>query len=514
MKLPEVNRKKSYRLKEVFVLEKVTLQAEYGLYINGEWRKASDGKTFAAYSPADNSFLAKCAEATRKDVDTAFQAAQKAFETWKKTTPAERAVLLNKLADVIDANKEHLAMVESMDNGKPIRETLNVDIPLAAQHFRYFAGAILAEEGSATMLNGQQLSLVLHEPLGVVGQIIPWNFPFLMGAWKLAPVLAAGDCTVLKPSKEAGLTLLEFARLADGILPPGVFNIITGAGSKAGQYILEHPGFAKLAFTGSTEVGRSVALAAAEKLIPATLELGGKSANIIFDDCRFDQALDGAQLGILFNQGQVCCAGSRIFVQDTIYDRFVPALVDAFKKVKVGMPWEDDTQMGAQINEGQKQKILGYVQIAKDEGAEILCGGEGYADGPLSQGAFVKPTLIGNVTNDMRVAREEIFGPVAVILKFHSEDEVIRLANDSEYGLGGAVWSRDINKALRVARAVETGRMWVNTYNQIPEGAPFGGYKQSGIGRETHKMILDHYTQVKNIMINLSEAPSGFYPQK
>jgi aldehyde dehydrogenase (NAD+) len=498
----------------MFIVEKVQLQAEYGLYINGEWRKASDGKTFASYCPADNSYLADCAEATREDVDTAVKAAQKAFESWKKTTPAQRAALLNKLADVIDANKKYLAMVESMDNGKPIRETLNVDIPMAAQHFRYFAGAILAEEGSATVLNEQQLSIILREPLGVVGQIIPWNFPFLMGAWKLAPVLAAGDCTVLKPSKEASLTLLEFAKLTNGILPPGVFNVVTGAGSRAGQYILEHPGFAKLAFTGSTEVGRSVALAAAEKIIPATLELGGKSANIFFDDCNFEQALDGAQLGILFNQGQVCCAGSRIFVQDTLYDRFVPALIDAFNKVKVGMPWDEDTQMGAQINEAQTKKILGYIELAKQEGATILCGGEGYADGPLSKGAYVKPTLIGNATNDMRVSREEIFGPVAVVIKFHSEDEVIRMANDSDYGLGGAVWTRDINKALRVARAVQTGRMWVNTYNQIPEGAPFGGYKQSGIGRETHKMILDHYTQVKNIMINLSEAPSGFYPQK
>ena len=358
--------------------------------------------------------------------------------------------MLNKIADVIDANKEHLAMVESMDNGKPIRETLNVDIPLSAQHFRYFAGCILAEEGSASVLDDQFLSLILREPIGVVGQIIPWNFPFLMAAWKLAPVLAAGDCTVLKPSKEAGLSLLELARLTQDILPPGVLNVITGAGSKTGQYLLEHPCFSKLAFTGSTEVGRDVGLAAADKLIPATLELGGKSANIYFDDCNFEQAVDGAQLGILFNQGQVCCAGSRIFVQDTFYDKFVPALVEAFNKVKIGMP----------------------------------------------------------------IAQEEIFGPVAVVIKFHDEAEVIRMANQSLYGLGGAVWTKDITRAIRIARAVQTGRMWVNTYNQIPEGAPFGGYKMSGIGRETHKMILNHYTQVKNIMINLNDAPSGFYPGK
>lgn len=495
-------------------MEKVKLQESYGLYINGEWREASNGDTYTATSPADGSVLAVCAQATREDVDDAVKAAWEAFKTWKKTTPAQRAAILNKIADIIDANKEHLAMVESMDNGKPIRETMNVDIPMSAQHFRYFAGCIMAEEGTASVLNEQFLSLVLREPLGVVGQIIPWNFPFLMAAWKLAPVLAAGDCTVLKPSKEASLSILEFVRLIEGVLPAGVLNVITGAGSKSGQYILEHPGFSKLAFTGSTEVGRDVGLAAANRIIPSTLELGGKSANIYFDDCDFEQAIDGAQLGILFNQGQVCCAGSRIFVQDTIYDKFVPALVKAFENVKVGLPWNEDTQMGAQINEAQVKKILGYVDIAKEEGATIACGGVRADEGELAKGCFLKPTLITNVTNDMRVAQEEIFGPVAVVIKFHDEDEVVAMANDSEYGLGGAVWTKDINRAIRVARNIETGRMWVNTYNQIPEHAPFGGYKTSGIGRETHKMILDHYTQVKNIMINLSYAPSGFYPNK
>ena len=422
-------------------MEKVKLQAQYGLYINGEWRNASDGATYNAESPADGSHLAICAQGTREDVEAASAAAWEAFKTWKKTTPAQRAALLNKIADIIDANKEHLAMVESMDNGKPIRETMNVDIPMAAEHFRYFAGCILAEEGQASVLNEQFLSIILREPIGVVGQIIPWNFPFLMAAWKLAPVLAAGDCTVLKPSKEASLSILEFARLIDGVLPAGVFNVITGAGSKTGQYMLEHKNFAKLAFTGSTEVGRNVGLAAAERIIPATLELGGKSANIYFDDCDFDQAIDGAQLGILFNQGQVCCAGSRIFVQDTIYDKFVPALVKAFNKVKVGLPWNYDTQMGSQINETQIKKILSYVEIAKQEGATIACGGERFTEGELAKGAFMKPTLITNLTNDMRVAQEEIFGPVAVVIKFHDEDEVVAMANDSEYCLGGAVWT-------------------------------------------------------------------------
>lgn len=405
-------------------------------------------------------------------------------------------------------------MVETLDNGKPIRETMAIDIPYSAEHFRYFAGAVLAEEGTASMLDGNTMSLILREPIGVVGQIVPWNFPFLMAAWKLAPVLASGCCTVFKPSSTTSLSVLEFARLIQDVLPAGVFNVITGSGSGVGNLMLKHKGFRKLAFTGSTEVGRDVALAAAEKLIPSTLELGGKSANIFFDDCKWDMALDGLQLGILFNQGQVCCAGSRVFVQEGIYDKFVEAAVKAFNHVKVGLPWEQDTQMGSQINEGQLKKILSYIDIAKSEGATIACGGERCTEGELAKGAFMKPTLITNVTNDMRVAQEEIFGPVACVIKFKTEDEVIVMANDSKYGLGGAVWTRDINRAIRVSRAIETGRMWVNTYNAIPAGAPFGGYKQSGIGRETHKVILEHYTQMKNIMINLSEAPSGFYPEK
>lgn len=490
------------------------LQKKYGLFINGKWQDASDKDTYAAHSPANGALLAECAQASAEDVDLAVKSAWQAFKTWKKTTPAQRAAKLNKIADIIDANLEHLAQIESADNGKPIRETRNVDIPLAAQHFRYFAGCILAEEGQATVLNEQLLSINLREPIGVVGQIIPWNFPFLMAAWKLAPVLAAGDCTVIKPSKEASLSILEFTRLIEGVLPAGVLNVITGAGSKSGQYMLEHGGFAKLAFTGSTEIGRDVGIAAAKKIIPSTLELGGKSANIFFDDCDFEQAIDGAQLGILFNQGQVCCAGSRIFVQDTIYDKFVTALAKAFTQVKVGIPWDEDTQMGAQINEAQAKKIMDYIELGKSEGATVAAGGARVTEGAMSDGAFVAPTLLTNVTNDMRIAREEIFGPVAVVIKFHSEDEVIAMANDSEYGLGGAVWTKDIAKALRVARSVETGRMWVNTYNQIPEHSPFGGYKTSGIGRETHKIILEHYTQLKNIMINLSYAPSGFYPTK
>ena len=493
---------------------KANLDARYDLYINGQWVPASDGKVFTAYNPATGEKLAECAEATKEDVDAAVKAAWAAFPAWRDMGIAERAGILEKIADIIDENAELLATIESMDNGKPIRETMAIDVPYSSDHFRYFAGAIRVEEGKASVLDGNMMSLILREPIGVVGQIVPWNFPFLMAAWKLAPALAAGNCIVFKPSSTTSLSVLTLVKLIGHLLPPGVLNVVTGGGSRSGQYMLDHPGFRKLAFTGSTEVGLDVAKAAADKLIPATLELGGKSANIYFDDCKWDMAIDGLQLGILFNQGQVCCAGSRVFVQEGIYDKFVEAAVKAFNSVNVGDPLDPNTQMGAQVDQGQLRKIMSYVNLAKEEGATIACGGEPYTDGACANGSFMKPTLIVNATNDMRVAQEEIFGPVAVVIKFKTEEEDIAMANDSVYGLGGAVWTRDINRAIRVARGVETGRMWVNTYNQIPSGAPFGGYKQSGIGRETHKVILEHYTQQKNIMINLNETPSGFYPEK
>ena len=493
---------------------KPRLQDTYGLLINNEWVPASDGGTFKTYNPANGDYLATCAEATLDDVNKAVEVATEAFETWKKTSVIERANYLLAIADAIDAHKEHFAQVETFDNGKPIRETMNVDVPLASDHFRYFAGAIRAEEGSAEMLDEKTLAMILREPIGVVGQIVPWNFPFLMAAWKLAPALAAGCTVVLKPSSYTSLSVLELGNILKEILPPGVVNIVTGKGSRSGQYILDHKGFNKLAFTGSTEVGQNVYEAASKHLIPATLELGGKSANIFFEDAKWEMALDGAMLGILFNQGQVCCAGSRIFVQDTIYDQFVKELVKLFDKVKVGLPWEADTQLGSLIYEEQVEKVLGYVDIAKAEGARVVAGGVRETANGLDKCCFVRPTLIVDVTNDMRVAREEIFGPVAVVIKFSSEDEVVKMANDSEYGLGGGVWTRDINRAIRVARSIETGRMWVNTYNSIPAGAPFGGVKQSGIGRETHKVMLEHYTQMKSIIVNLSEEPSGFYDLK
>mgnify|MGYP003584486647 FL=1 len=489
----------------------LNLKETYGLLINNEWVPASDGTLFEAHNPANGELLAKCAEATKEDVDRAVDAATEAFKTWKHTSKIERANYLLAIADAIDAHLEHFAQVETLDNGKPIRETRGLDIPFASDHFRYFAGVLRAEEGSATMLDDNTMALIVHDPIGVVGQVVPWNFPFLMAAWKLAPALASGCTVVIKPSSHTSLSLLELGDVLKDILPPGVVNIVTGKGSQSGQFILDHPGFSKLAFTGSTEVGLDVYKAASQRLIPATLELGGKSANIFFEDANWEQALDGAMLGILFNQGQVCCAGSRIFVQDTIYDKFVAELSTLFNNVKVGLPWNDDTQLGSAIYEGQVRKVLEYVEIAKQEGATIAAGGVRVTEDGLDKGCFVRPTLITNVTNDMRVAREEIFGPVAVVIKFHSEEEVIEMANDSQYGLGGGVFTQNINRAIRVARAVETGRMWVNTYNSIPAGAPFGGVKQSGIGRETHKVMLEHYTQMKSIIINLNDQPSGLY---
>lgn len=482
-------------------------QSEYQLLINGEWKEGAKGERIESYNPATGEKLATIAVAEREDVNEAVESAWAAFDEWSQTSPQERSALLLKIADRLEEEAERFATLETLDNGKPIRETMNIDVPASIDHFRYFAGVIRGESDEADLIDKDSLSIILSEPIGVVGQIIPWNFPLLMGAWKIAPALAAGNCIVIKPSRDTSITLLELGRILNEVLPKGVVSVLTGGGSTTGEYILQHEGFSKFAFTGSTEVGYNVARAAADKLIPATLELGGKSANIVFEDAQMDKALDGAMMAILFNQGQVCSAGSRLFIQRSIYDEFTQKLKEKFESVKVGDPLDPNTQMGAQINEKQLKQILGYVDIAKEEGAKVLTGGERAS----SEGCFLRPTAIVDVEPGMRIEKEEVFGPVVAIVPFDDEEEVIKYANDSEYGLGGAVWTRDINRALRVARKVRTGRMWVNCYNELPAHAPFGGYKKSGIGRETHKMILDAYTQKKNIFISMKESVSGLY---
>lgn len=485
-------------------------EEHYKLLINGEWTNGTEGNTMTSYNPSNGEALATFIDATDDDVDAAVEAAKAAFMTWGKTTAQERAALLWKIADKLEEKIDTFAMMESLDNGKPYRETSAADIPLAVDHFRYFSGAIRAEEGTANAMDENTLSIIIREPIGVVGQIIPWNFPFLMAAWKIAPALAAGDTVVIHPSSSTSLSLIEFGKILTDVLPAGVVNIITGKGSKSGEYMQHHKGFNKLAFTGSTEIGRKIGISAAENLIPATLELGGKSANIFFEDMNEDRALEGAQMGILFNQGEVCSAGSRIFVQESVYDRFVPALIKEFEKVSVGLPWEEDVQMGALTSQSQVDKVLEYIEIGKKEGAKLLTGGSRITEGDLGSGYFVQPTLL-EATNNMRVAQEEIFGPVAAVIKFKDESDLIEMANDSIYGLGGGIWTQDINKAIRVSRNIETGRMWVNCYNDFPAGSPFGGYKQSGIGRETHKMILDAYSQTKNIHISTVEGRNGMF---
>lgn len=488
------------------------IDEEYQLLINGTWTNGSGSgdERLTSYNPATGEELAKFVDATNEDVDRAVEAAQEAFKSWGRTDVKKRSAILLEIADRIEAEADRFAQIETLDNGKSIRETSGADIPLAIDHFRYFAGVIRSEEDKVKMLTDQTMSMILREPIGVVAQIVPWNFPFLMAAWKIAPALAAGNTIVFSPSSSTSLSVLELAKILNDVLPKGVFNLITGRGSKSGDYLQHHKGIDKIAFTGSTSVGRQIGISAAENLIPSTLELGGKSANIFFDDCDIDRAVEGVQLGILFNQGQVCSAGSRIFVQESFYDKFMEKVLKAFEEVNVGNPIEKDTQMGSQINENQIATIEKYVEIGKEEGAKVLTGGSRYSEGPLSKGAFFQPTLL-ETTNDMRVAQEEIFGPVGTVIKFKDADDVIQMANDNEYGLAGGVWTRDMNTAFKVAREIRTGRIWVNTYTSFEAGAPFGGYKNSGIGRETHKMILDAYTQSKNIYINLSEDGAGLY---
>ncbi|MBW4818402.1 aldehyde dehydrogenase family protein [Rhodococcus qingshengii] len=483
----------------------------YGLFIDNQWVDGESGDTIESVNPATGEFLTRIPNATAADVDRAVQAANRAFGTWRTTTASERANALLKIADLLEADAERFAVLETLDVGKPIREITAIDVPLAIDHFRYFAGVIRSHSDEAVMLDDQTLSIVLSEPIGVVGQVIPWNFPLLMAAWKIAPAIAAGNTLVIKPSEMTPITILELAKIFAQVLPPGVVNIVTGTGVSAGQPLLEHPLVRKLAFTGSTRVGEVVASVAASKIIPATLELGGKSANIVFPDANWDKAVEGAALAILWNQGQVCESGARLFVHESIYERFLGELKEKFEAARVGDPLSPETQIGSQISKTQVDRVLGYIDLAKEEGARILTGGGRLNGENYDGGFFVEPTIIVDVRNDMRVASEEIFGPVLCVIPFKDEAEVIALANDSEYGLAGAVWTQDINRALRVSRAVETGRMWVNTYHDIPAHAPFGGYKKSGLGRETHKSMLDAYTQKKNIYVSLDEAPLGVF---
>ena len=486
-------------------------QAAYQLYIGGEWTDSHTGRTMDSLNPATGETLTTIPLADARDIDAAVQAAERAFPVWRKTTAVERQDALLKIADLMEAQKDKFARLEAMETGKPLRETTNIDVPLAIDHFRYFAGVIRAHSDEAVMIDENTMSLVFSEPLGVVGQVIPWNYPLMMAAWKIAPAIASGNTVVIKPSEMTSMTLLELTKIFNDVLPAGVVNVVTGIGPEAGQSLLDHPQIVKLAFTGSTGIGYNVAKAAAEKLIPATLELGGKSANIVFPDANWPKALEGAALSILLNQGQVCESGARLFVHQDIYEQFIGELKTKFEGVNVGDPMDLATQMGSQISEAQMNRILGYIDIALEEGATVLTGGKRLVKPGLENGFYIEPTIITHATNAMKVAQEEIFGPVVVVIPFSDEDEVIAMANQSDYGLAGAVWTQDINRALRVSRAVETGRMWVNTYHEMPAHTPFGGYKKSGIGRETHKSMLEAYTQKKNIFISLSEAPHGLF---
>ncbi|OFN20411.1 aldehyde dehydrogenase family protein [Staphylococcus sp. HMSC055C03] len=487
------------------------IQDSYDLFINGEFVSSESGETIDVSNPATGEVITKVAKASEKDVDKAVQAAQAAFDSWSKTPKAERVKLLREIGDKLLEQKDRFAVIETLNNGKPIRETSTIDIPLSARHYEYFASVIDTDEGTVNDMSEDVMSIVRHEPIGVVGAVVAWNFPMLLSAWKLAPALAAGNTVVIQPSSSTPVSLIELAKIFQEVLPNGVVNILTGKGSESGNAIFNHEGVDKLSFTGSTEVGYQVADAAVKRLVPATLELGGKSANIILDDANLDVAVEGIQLGILFNQGEVCSAGSRLLVQEDIYDKLMDRLKDAFSRIKVGDPLDENIQMGSQTGEAQLEKIQNYVDYAKESGAEILVGGNRLTDGELSKGYFFEPTIIAVENNKNKLAQEEIFGPVLTVIKVKDEDEAIQIANDSEYGLAGGVFSENINRALKVAREVRTGRIWVNTYNQVPEGAPFGGYKKSGIGRETYKAAIQNYQQVKNIYIDTSNQTKGLY---
>lgn len=488
------------------------IDEKYGLFINGDFQASESGDTLTVTNPANGEDLAEVAKASKSDVDKAVQAAHNAFDDWSKISKEERADYLLEISRRIHEKAEHFATVESLQNGKPYRETSTIDVPLAASHFKYFASVLTTDEGTVNQIDDNTMSLVVNEPIGVVGAVVAWNFPLLLASWKLAPALAAGNTVVIQPSSSTPLSLIELAKIFQEVLPKGVVNILTGKGSESGDAIFNHEGVNKLSFTGSTDVGYGVAKAGAERIVPTTLELGGKSANIIFDDANLDQVVEGAQLGILFNQGEVCSAGSRLLVQSSIYDTVMPKLKEAFENIKVGDPFDEDVKMSAQTGPEQLEKIESYVKLAEEDGsANILTGGHRITDNGRDKGYFFEPTIIELKDNSHKLAQEEIFGPVLVVEKFEDEDEAIKIANDSEYGLAGGIFTTNINRALNVAKAMKTGRIWINTYNQFPAGAPFGGYKKSGIGREIYKDTIKNYQQSKNIFIDTSNETKGLY---
>ena len=491
-------------------------KARYDHWIGGEYVKPSSGQYFENVTPVTGKVFCEVARGNAADIDKALDAAHAAAPAWGKTSATARAIILNQIADRIEANLESIAVAETWDNGKPIRETINADIPLAIDHFRYFAAAIRAQEGSAGELDNDTVAYHFYEPLGVVGQIIPWNFPILMAVWKLAPALAAGNCVVLKPAEQTPASILFLMEIIGDLLPPGVVNIVNGFGIEAGKPLASSPRIAKIAFTGETTTGRLIMQYASENIIPVTLELGGKSPNIFFadvaaqNDAFYDKCLEGFALFAL-NQGEVCTCPSRALIDAKIYDKFLGDAVKRTQAIVMGHPLDNATMIGAQASNDQLEKILSYIEIGKKEGAKVLTGGN-RADlgGELSGGYYVEPTIFeGN--NSMRIFQEEIFGPVVSVTKFDGYDQAMEIANDTLYGLGAGVWTRDTNTAYRAGREIKAGRVWTNCYHAYPAGAAFGGYKASGIGRENHKMMLNHYQQVKNLLVSYNPNKLGFF---
>ena len=493
----------------------ISFQAEYGNYIGGQWVAPVKGQYFDKTSPVDGEVFCRIPRSSAEDIDLALDAAHAARVDWGKTSVTTRSNILLKIADRIEANLEALAVADTWDNGKAVRETLNADIPLAADHFRYFAGCLRAQEGSTAELDEHTVAYHFHEPLGVVGQIIPWNFPILMAAWKLGPALAAGNCVVLKPAEQTPVSILELMKIIGDLLPPGVLNIVNGFGKEAGEALATSKRIAKIAFTGSTPVGSHILKCAAENIIPSTVELGGKSPNIYFADVMqqeeeyISKCVEGLVLAF-FNQGEVCTCPSRALIHESIYDDFMKLVVERTKTIKRGNPLDTETQVGAQASKEQFDKILSYIDIGKKEGAELLTGGNVEQVEGLDNGFYVQPTLFKG-SNQMRIFQEEIFGPVVSVTTFKDEAEALAIANDSEFGLGAGVWTRDTNLAYRMGRGLEAGRVWMNCYHHYPAHSAFGGYKKSGVGRETHKLALAHYQQTKNMLISYDINPLGFF---